>query len=226
MDAKRLAGERAAEFVEDGMTIGLGTGTTVYWTLRRLGEMVASGSRVRGVATSKQTEDAAREFGIPLATLADARALDLTIDGADEFDPEFNLIKGGGGALLREKFVALASRRLIVVADESKRVAALGAFGLPVEVVPFAFETTLARIAGTGCAPRLRATSEGAPYVTDNGNYIADCACGAINDPAELHRRLKLLPGVIETGLFVGMVDAVIVAGESGVEVLERSRRG
>lgn len=221
VSGKQRAGEKATEFVRDGMTIGLGTGTTVSWTIRRLGELVREGLRIRGIPTSRRTEELANDVGIPLVTFADVPALDLTIDGADEVNPSLDLIKGGGGALLREKLVAAASQRLVIVVDSSKRVATLGKFPLPVEVVPFAWEVTARRVAALGCVPALR-LADGQPYLTDNGNHILDCAFDAIPDPATLHRALKLLPGVVETGLFVGMADTVVVGTAQGVTVLEK----
>ncbi|MBA2338892.1 MAG: ribose-5-phosphate isomerase RpiA [Pyrinomonadaceae bacterium] len=222
MDAKQRAGEKAVEFVEDGMNVGLGTGSTVYWTIMRLGSMVKQGLNIRAVPTSRRTEKLAREQDITLVGFNEIEELDLTIDGADEINPSLDLTKGGGGALLREKLVAAASKRLIIVADESKRVAALGRFPLPVEVVPFAWQVTARRLAeDLSCTPTLRLDAAEQPYVTDNGNYILDCACGEINDPASLHRALKLLAGVIETGLFIGMADIAIIASESGVEVIK-----
>jgi ribose 5-phosphate isomerase A len=223
MEAKRLAGEKATEYVQDGMTVGLGTGSTAQWTVRRLGELVRQGLQIRGIPTSEQTAKLAREVGIPLISFAQVSALDLTIDGADEISPALDLIKGGGGALLREKLVAAASRRLIIVADASKRVPVLGDFGLPVEVVPFAWEVTERRLASLGARTKRRGATE-APFVTDNGNYIIDCDFGPIAEPGDLHREIKLLPGVVETGLFVGMADTVVIGAEGGVEVIERSR--
>jgi ribose 5-phosphate isomerase A len=217
INAKRRAGERAAELIEDGMTVGLGTGSTAYWVVARLGERVRDeGIRVRCVPTSRRTEEQARALGLPLVTFADVREIDLTVDGADEIGPGLALIKGGGGALLREKLVAAASRRMVVVADASKRVAALGKFPLPVEVVPFAWEVTTRRVAAvTNCEPAPR-REEREPYVTDNGNYILDCPCGEIDDPAALERELKLLPGVVECGLFVNLASLAFVATDAG----------
>lgn len=223
INAKRRAGERAVELVEDGMTLGLGTGSTAYWAVARLGERVRDeGLRVRGVPTSRRTEEQARALGIPLVTFADVPELDLTIDGADEIGPGLALVKGGGGALLREKLVAASSRRMVVVADASKRVTVLGRFPLPVEVVPFAWEVTTRRVAEVArCEPAPR-RDEGGLYVTDNGNYLLDCPCGAIDDPAALERALKLLPGVVECGLFVGLASLAFVATEAGeVETIE-----
>lgn len=222
-NAKRLAGERAAELIEDGMTVGLGTGSTAHFMVERLGERVRDGLRVRCIPTSRRTEEQARRLNIPLTSFADVERLDLTIDGADEIGPELALIKGGGGALLREKLVAAASARLVVVADETKRVERLGRFPLPVEVVPFAWEVTARRVAGiTRTHPILRRDGE-SPYLTDNGNLILDCYCGAIDDPAALERELKLTVGVVECGLFVGMAEAAFIANARGeVELIER----
>jgi ribose 5-phosphate isomerase A len=226
MNLKQAAGTRAAGYVENGMTIGLGTGSTVFWTIRQLGAMVVNdGLKIQAVPTSKQTEDLARQFGIPLVTFAGVQELDLTIDGADEISPALDLIKGGGGALLREKLVAAASKRLIIVADESKLASVLGSCALPVEVVPFAWETTARRIEKLNLKPTLR-ICEGKMFVTDNGNYILDCASGGkIENPAMLHGELKLLTGVIETGLFTGMTSAAVIAGVSGIEIIERTFR-
>src|SRR5215210_5246751 len=224
MDAKQRAGFRAAEFVEDGMSVGLGTGSTAYWLVERLGERVRDeGLRVRGVPTSRRTEEQARRLRIPLVTLGEAGALDLAIDGADEIGPGLALIKGGGGALLREKLVASAARRFVVVADASKRVEVLGRFPLPVEVVPFAWELTARRVSAlTRAEPALRRGEGGEVYVTDNGNYILDCRCGEIPDPARTGRELKALTGVVESGLFVGMADLAVVATDGGVEIIGR----
>lgn len=216
---KKLAGEKAAESVRDGMTIGLGTGSTVYFTIMRVGDLVRDGLHVRAIPTSKQTEKLAIENGIELCTFADVERLDLTIDGADELNPSLDLIKGGGGALLWEKLVAASSNRLIVVADESKCVETLGAFPLPVEVVPFAWQTTARRMEKLNVEPRMRMAGN-EPFVTDNGNYILDCRCGAIGNPSELHNSLKTLTGVVETGLFIGMAKTAVIAGESGIRIL------
>lgn len=222
MNFKQLAGEKATEFVENNMTVGLGTGSTVYWTIRKLGELLVKEKlKIRVVPTSRQTEKLAREFNIPLATFADVRKIDLTIDGADEISPALDLIKGGGGSLLREKLVAAASKRLIIVADESKIVTALGARALPIEIVPFAWEITARRVEKLNLNPVLR-TRRGTAFITDNGNYILDCACRddkKIDDPAALNRDLKLLPGIIETGFFIGMADKVIIAGGGGIQI-------
>ena len=222
MDAKQRAGFRAVEFVEDGMAVGLGTGTTAYWMVERLGQRVREGLRVRCVPTSRRTEEQARALGIPLVTFADVQRLDLAIDGADEIGPKLSLIKGGGGALLREKLVARAARRFVVIADAAKRVETLGRFPLPVEVVPFAWEATANRVAEvTDAEPQLRRDARGEIYLTDNGNYILDCRCGEIRDPEGTERALKLLTGVVECGLFVRMADLAVVATDDAVEIIE-----
>ena len=221
MDAKQRAGRRAVEFVEDGMTVGLGTGSTAHWMVERLGELVREGLRVRCVPTSRRTEEQARALGIPLVALGEVGGLDLAIDGADEIGPRLALVKGGGGALLREKLVAAAARRFVVIADAAKRVEALGRFPLPVEVVQFAWEVTARRVSEvTGAEARLRRGAGGDPFVTDNGNFILDCHCGRIPEPARTERELKALVGVVESGLFVGMADLAVVATAEGVELV------
>ncbi len=222
MNLKQTAGERAAEFVENGMTIGLGTGSTVYWTIRQIGLQIEKGLQIRAVPTSEATARLAAELNIPLIDFASTAKLDLTIDGADEINPAFDLIKGGGGALLREKLVAAASKKLIIVADESKLVADLGAFPLPIEVVKFAWETTARRLEEIGLKSVLR-KKENEVFVTDNGNYILDCGGGKIVEPATLHQQIKLLTGVVETGIFPAMADMLIIASENGVRIMEKS---
>jgi ribose 5-phosphate isomerase A len=229
-NAKFVCARRAAEFVESGMSVGLGTGSTAAWLVRRLGERVREeGLRIRGVPTSTRTAELAREEGIEVITLDDAGWLDLTIDGADEFDPAFNLIKGGGGALLQEKIVATASDRMVVIADRGKAVAQLGAFPLPVEVTPFGWRTTEALIGDClegmqvdGRETALRMAG-GKPFVTDEGNHIVDLRLGRIGDPRRLARALNQIPGVVENGLFIGICDTVVLGHEDGrVEVLSR----
>jgi len=203
------------------MAVGLGTGTTAYWAVARLGERVREGLRVRCVPTSRRTEEQARALGIPLVSLGEVTELDIALDGADEIGPGLALIKGGGGALLREKLVASAARRFVVIADASKRVELLGRFPLPVEVVPFGWELTARRVGRVvSVEPALRRDANGQPYVTDNGNFILDCRCGEIRDPARTERELKSLTGVVECGLFVGMADLAVVATEEEVEII------
>ncbi|HEX8117568.1 MAG TPA: ribose-5-phosphate isomerase RpiA [Pyrinomonadaceae bacterium] len=221
MDAKQRVGYRAAELIEDGMRVGLGTGTTAHWLVERLGERVREGLKVRCVPTSRRTEEQARSLSIPLATLGEVIELDIAIDGADEIGPGLALIKGGGGALLREKLVASAARRFVVIADGSKKVEVLGRFPLPVEVVRFGWELTARRVSEvTRAEPALRRAADGEPFVTDNGNFILDCRCGEIPDPARTERELKALVGVVECGLFVGMAESAVVATDEGVEIV------
>jgi ribose 5-phosphate isomerase A len=225
-DLKRQAAEQALNYVEDGMKLGLGTGSTAARFVELLGAKVKAGLKVVCVPTSEATRAQAAALGIPLATLEQYPALDLTVDGADEIDDELRLIKGGGGALLREKIVAVASERVVIIADSSKRVDVLGRFPLPIEVVPFGLAATERLLAGVaadaGCDGeiKLRIGSNGAPYMTDNGNHIFDCSFGAIDDPEALDDALKLVPGIVESGLFLGIADIGIVAGPQGIEVL------
>ena len=223
---KRQAAKAAVElYVESGMVVGLGTGSTATFAVRRIGELVASGELkdLRGVPTSAKTTALANELGIPLATLSEARPR-FTIDGADEISPELVLIKGRGGALLREKIVAAASEEgLIVVADSSKLVDPLGEGPLPVEIDSFGWETTLEALASLGCEPELRMdwTDPGRPFVTDGGHYTADCTFEKIADPASLDTEVKHIPGALESGLFVGLTRATVVADENGTVLIE-----
>jgi ribose 5-phosphate isomerase A len=225
-DWKRQAAEHALGYVRSGMRIGLGTGSTAAKFTDLLGAKVKEGLKVVCVPTSEATRLQAASLNIPLATLDDYPALDLTVDGADEMDGELRLIKGGGGALLREKIVAVASERVVIIVDVSKRVETLGRFPLPLEVVPFGLSATrrlvLALAADCGCEGEVnvRAGADGLPFVTDSGHYILDCAFGVIDDPEALDDALKLVPGVVESGLFLGIADIGIVAGPKGVEVL------
>jgi len=225
--AKYVAARRAAEFVEDGMSVGLGTGSTAAWLVRCLGERVrADGLRLKGVPTSTRTAELARQSGIEVISLDEARWLDLTLDGADEFDTELNLIKGGGGALLQEKIVATASDRMVVIADAGKEVAQLGAFPLPVEVIPFGWLTTKALIeemlAGLDVLGRdatLRMNAD-APFVTDEGNHIIDLHLRRIGNARQVALALNQIPGVVENGLFIDICDAVVIGHSDGrVEV-------
>lgn len=226
-DYKRQAAERAVGLIEPKMKVGLGTGSTAAHLVDLLGARVKAGLNIVCVPTSEATAAQARSLGIPLATLDDEPVLDLTIDGADELDRSLNLIKGGGGALLREKIVAMASEQMVVIADQSKLVETLGKFSLPVEVVRFGFTATRNMIADyaadAGCTGEinLRLGRDGQPYVTDGGNYIFDCAFGKIEEPELLDGLLKLIPGVVENGLFIGIASKAIIAGPSGVVEIE-----
>ena len=221
-EAAHAAGKR---YVRSGMVVGLGTGSTATFAVRRIGELVASGELrdIRGVPTSAKTTALANELGITLATLSEARPR-FTIDGADEISPELALIKGRGGALLREKIVAASSEEgLIVIADPSKLVDALGEGPLPVEIDSFGWENTLEALASLGCEPELRMdwTDPGRPFVTDGGHYTADCTFEKIADPASLEVQIKHIPGALESGLFVGLARAAVVAGENGAVIIE-----
>jgi ribose 5-phosphate isomerase A len=221
---KREAAQRALELVRPGMKLGLGTGTTARHFVDLVGERVKGGLEVVCVATSEATETQAKALGIPMSTLNELLELDLTVDGADEIDPKLRLIKGGGGALLREKIVAAASKRMAVIADSSKLVPRLGAFPLPVEVVPFGLNVTRGHIeraiAGLNLAGPIRLRGGSTPFVTDGGHYILDCSLGAIDDPERLGEILSMIPGVVEHGLFVGFARTAIIAGAEGVQVL------
>ncbi|MEM1388552.1 MAG: ribose-5-phosphate isomerase RpiA [Pseudomonadota bacterium] len=225
--AKYVAAKRAVDYVEDGMRVGLGTGSTAAWMVRCLGELVREdGLRIKGVPTSSRTAELARKVGIQVMTLDDAKWLDLTIDGADEFDPDLNLIKGGGGALLQEKIVATASDRMVVISDASKKVAKLGGYPLPVELVRFGWQTTKALIEETisgldvlGESAALRLNGD-APYVTDEGNYILDLHLKRIGNARQLSLVLNQIPGVIENGLFIDICDVAVTGyAEGRVEV-------
>ena len=225
---KIRAAERALRYVEPGMKLGLGTGSTAAKFVDLLGAKVKSGLDVLCVPTSEATAAQARALGIRLTTLDDCPELDLTIDGADELTGDVSLIKGGGGALLREKIVAAASDRFIVIADASKKVETLGKFPLPVEVVRFGVTATrqmieeLAAMVGCSGEIRQRTGRDNQPFVTDGGNYIFDCAFGVIEDPDLLDTMLKTVPGVVENGLFLGMAERAIVAGPNGIEEIEQ----
>ena len=220
------AAAKAVDFVQSGMVLGLGSGSTAAYAVDLVGARFQSGALrdIVGVPTSEATAARAGELGIPLATLAEHPRLDLAIDGADEVDPDLNLIKGLGGALLREKIVEMAARRFVVVVDESKLVDRLGTRGpLPVEVTQFAWEVHARWLASLGCRAELRRESDGAPYVTDNGNYIVHCTFPAgIPDPAALARTLIERPGIVEHGLFLGMATDVVVAGPNGIRLMAR----
>jgi ribose 5-phosphate isomerase A len=223
-EAKRRAGETAVDrFVQDGMCIGLGTGTTAYWAIKRVGERIAAGERISAVATSLGTEALCRELDVPVVPLLSA-PIAVAIDGADEVAPDWALTKGGGGALFREKVVALAAERFVVIVDRSKLVEHLGAFPTPVEIVPFA--VPFVREALVRAYPSIEIherAKDGAPFRTDNGNAILDCRFGPITDPAALDTALRTITGVVVTGLFTDVADVVLVAGDDAVTELTRA---
>ncbi|MBK8980636.1 MAG: ribose-5-phosphate isomerase RpiA [Planctomycetes bacterium] len=215
--AKRAAGRAAADLVRDGQRVGLGTGSTVAFVLERLAERIAQGIRVAGVPTSERTAARARELGIPLASLDDLERLDIAIDGADEVDPAGNLVKGGGAALTREKIVAAAADRLVIVVSPDKLVPHLGAsFRLPIEVLPFGWRQAAARVRALGLGPELRLGPDRQPVRTDGGNLVLDASFGPVADLAALERALDAIPGVVECGLFVAMAPRVLIGELDG----------
>lgn len=221
-EAKRRAAEYAVSLVRSRQVLGLGTGSTAKFAIEALALMVQDGLKFTGVATSKATALLAQRLGIPLVELNETKGIDLAIDGADEVDPDFNMIKGGGGALTREKLVAIASDHRVILVDETKLVDALGRTrSLPVEALSFSWVMASRRLLELGCTPELRLAA-GKPFLTDNGNYILDCAFPRIANPAELERAIKLLPGVVESGLFVGLADTVVIGYDDRTEVRER----
>jgi ribose 5-phosphate isomerase A len=218
---KEAAARASLRFVRDGDIVGLGSGSTAAYAVRLLGERVRAGLKIRGIPTSSQTRELATSLGVPLTTFDEVQEIDVTIDGADEVDPQLCLTKGGGGALLREKIVASASRQLVIIADSSKQVPMLGKFPLPIEVIAFAQPVVKKKIEALGASVKLR-QSNGSPFVTDEGHHILDCSFGQIPDPPALARRLSDMPGVVEHGLFINMASVVLIA--RGHEVTELRR--
>lgn len=216
MNVKKLAGEAATGLIESGMTVGLGTGSTAYWSIMKLGEKVKMGLEIKCIATSTESEQLARKLEMSIIDFTQVQKLDVTIDGADEVDPRLNLIKGGGGALLREKIVAAASAKLVIVVDQSKIVSQLGAFPLPVEVIPFGIEVTRRKIEILGCRTSLRTDKEGSTFYTDSGNFILDCSFGKIDNAEIIEHKLNMIPGVVENGLFLRLAHQVFVGYENG----------
>ncbi len=224
MDPKQLAAEAALSFVHSGMVVGLGSGSTARLFIAALGQALDGGKLrdIRGIPSSQRSGQQAQSLGIPLVSFAQCPVIDLTVDGADEVDPQLNLIKGHGGSLLREKIVAQNSRKLLIVADAGKKVSCLGTrFPLPVEVTPFGFESHVPFLRSLGAEPALR-TIDAKPFVTDNGNFIYDCRFARIDDPAALQSALRQRAGLVECGLFIGLAQIALIATEKDVETLSR----
>ncbi|MGB8760583.1 MAG: ribose-5-phosphate isomerase RpiA, partial [Candidatus Sulfotelmatobacter sp.] len=219
---KEAAARASLRFVEDGQVVGLGTGSTAAYFIQLLGEQVKNGLKIRGIPSSERSREQAAGLGIPLTTLDECQEIDVTVDGADEVDPQLRLIKGGGGALLREKIVASATKNYVIIADETKRVPVLGRFPLPVEVIKFAQAVVKKKIEALGAAVELRQGTDGKPYLTDENNHILDCRFGQIPDADGLARRLNDMPGIVEHGLFIGLASIVLVA--NGSEIVELHR--
>ena len=219
MNSKQVAGERAVEYVEEGMIIGLGSGSTAFFAIQKIAERVRQGLKIKGVCTSENTRMLAEQWNIPYVDINDVDHIDLTIDGADEIDPYGNGIKGGGGALLFEKIVASNSKQVIWVVEQKKLVDQLGAFPLPVEILPFGYKYILDILAEMGLSPSLRMSGE-ETFTTDGGHFIADIQIGKIPDHWELDRNLSQIPGIIENGLFLNLVNKVVVANEEEVEII------
>jgi ribose 5-phosphate isomerase A len=219
---KEAAARASLKYIEDGQVVGLGTGSTAAYFIELLGEKVKNGLRIRGIPTSDRSRELALRLGIPLTTFDECQEIAVTVDGADEVDPQLRLIKGGGGAMLREKIVASATKKLVIVADASKQVPKLGKFPLPVEVIRFAQALVAKQIKALGADVTLRKMADGTPYITDENNHILDCCFGEIQDPDRLARELSEMPGVVEHGLFIGMASVVLFA--RGSEIVELRR--
>jgi ribose 5-phosphate isomerase A len=223
-EAEKEAAARASlKYIQDGLIVGLGTGSTATIAIRYLGERVRDGLKICGIPTSIASRDLAIQLGIPLTNFDEIQEIDVTIDGADEFDPALNLIKGGGGAMLREKIVASATKKLVIVTDSTKQVPLLGKFPVPVEVIGFAEALIAKKIAELGASVAQRKDAAGKPYVTDEGHHILDCRFGQIPDPAAMARKLSDMPGIVEHGLFVGMASVVLMANAGQVAEFRRT---
>jgi len=222
MNSKKIAGEKAAEFVKDGMIVGLGTGSTIYYTILKLSERIKEGLKITAVSTSNSTTELAKKMGIRISPFNEVDYVDLTIDGADEVDDLLNGIKGGGGALLFEKLVAVASKKVIWVVDENKVVPTLGKFPLPIEVVPFGYHQILNKFQFMGYNPVIRKSKENKYYSTDGHHYIIDLFMKSIDNPKKLEKTIMDITGVVETGLFLNIADTIIIGRENSVEVINK----
>lgn len=224
MESKRLAGEKATEYIQDGMILGLGTGTTAYYMIKKIGELVQKGMRIQCVATSKNTEKLAKELHIPLLSIDEVERVDLAIDGVDEIDKQFNAIKGGGGALFREKIVASQAREVIWIMDESKLVDHIGRFPLPIEVLPYGYKQIIKKLNEYELNPIIR-MDKNQIFITDNGNYIIDLHIGSPMDIRDTYKKINGVTGILETGLFLNMCQRIIVGTNNGVKVIENTFR-
>jgi ribose 5-phosphate isomerase A len=220
MEKKRIAGEKATEYIKDGMILGLGTGSTAYHMIKKVGELVQGGMELKAVATSRFTEDLANEFKIPLISIDEVDNIDLCIDGVDEIDGEFNAIKGGGGALFREKIVATLAKDIIWIMDESKFVDSIGAFPLPAEILPYGYTQVVKKLNEYALNPIIR-TKDGKIFITDNGNYIVDLHIGKPMDIMSVYNKVRSITGVLEVGLFINMCKRIIVGTDNGVRIIE-----
>lgn len=222
MDQKRVAGEKSTEYIKNGMILGLGTGSTAYYMIKKVGELIKNGMEIKAVATSKSTESLARELKIPLLSIDEVDRIDLAIDGVDEIDNEFNAIKGGGGALFREKIVASLANEVIWIMDESKLVDGIGKFPLPVEILPYGYKHVIKELQDYSLNPKIRMKEEEI-FVTDNGNYIVDLHIGTPMNINDVYNKVNRITGVIETGLFINMCDRIIIGTSSGTKIINNS---
>jgi len=220
MEQKRIAGEKSAEYIKDGMILGLGTGSTAYYMINKVGELIQRGMNLKGVATSKSTENLAKKMGIPLVSIDEVDRIDLAIDGVDEIDGQFNAIKGGGGALFREKIVANLADEVIWIMDDSKFVNSIGEFPLPVEILPYGYKHVIKKLQDYSLNPVIRINSDKF-FITDNGNYIVDLHIGKPMDINEVYSKISGITGVLEIGLFINMCKRIIVGTDSGAKVIE-----
>lgn len=219
MDQKRVAGEKSTEYIKDGMILGLGTGSTAYYMIKKVGELIKNGIKIKAVATSKSTESLARELKIPLLSIDEVDRIDLAIDGVDEIDNEFNAIKGGGGALFREKIVASLANEVIWIMEESKLVDGIGEFPLPVEILPYGYKHVIKELQDYSLNPKIRMKEEEI-FVTDNGNYIVDLHIGKPMNISDVYNKVNRITGVLETGLFINMCDRIIIGTNSGAKII------
>ncbi|NRT34852.1 ribose-5-phosphate isomerase RpiA [Clostridium beijerinckii] len=219
MEQKRVAGEKSTEYIKDGMILGLGTGSTAYYMIKKVGELIKNGMKIKAVATSKSTESFARELKIPLLSIDEVDRIDLAIDGVDEIDNEFNAIKGGGGALFREKIVASLANEVIWIMDESKLVDGIGEFPLPVEILPYGYKHVIKELQNYSLNPQIRMKEEEI-FVTDNGNYIVDLHIGKPMNINDVYNKVNKITGVLETGLFINMCDRIIIGTSSGAKII------